>query len=305
MKKKSLAMLLSLSLILVLLFTACGESSEEKTGGDDTATNVFEFEPNVFEYLDAALMEDTDEELVLVTTWNFTNNEEEATSSLFLWYYELFQADEKLEDSAVIFINDDYDTLGDFEFKNVEAGETGKIYLCYKLKNLEDPVLVRLTDLFDEVEYEIDIDVASLEIVTVSEMAYPPANASLTDDSEEADDAETDDEAEVDEVEDAYDDDVEVDDADTDDVDMSDAPIIGRFECVKSVMGEIELDPMDEWIEFTDDGRGTLFITQEFPFSWTMTGNEIQIKQDAGIENTATYEDGVIILDTGMLYYFE
>jgi hypothetical protein len=78
----------------------------------------------------------------------------------------------------------------------------------------------------------------------------------------------------------------------------------GKYECTGSEYNGTKMSAAGEWIEFGSDNRGTVYITNEYPFTWSISGNEITITEDAGPVYTATIDNGVISLNTGMMYYF-
>ena len=82
--------------------------------------------------------------------------------------------------------------------------------------------------------------------------------------------------------------------------------LVGDYICTSYEVGDMKLDGTGEWMSIKDDGRGIVCIAEkQFPFSWSMEGNIITIEEDVGLTYKATYEDGVVIFDTGMLYFFE
>ena len=84
------------------------------------------------------------------------------------------------------------------------------------------------------------------------------------------------------------------------------ADILGMYVCTGWDIGGMEMDPAGEWLELESSTRGTVHISSiDFPFDWTIDGTTLTINQDVGVTYTATIENGVITLDTGMLYFFE
>ena len=84
------------------------------------------------------------------------------------------------------------------------------------------------------------------------------------------------------------------------------ADMLGRYDCTGWDIGSGKLPPAGEWLELETDTRGTVCIAgKEYPFDWTFDGTTLTIEEDAGPTFTATVENGVITLDTGMLYIFE
>ena len=85
------------------------------------------------------------------------------------------------------------------------------------------------------------------------------------------------------------------------------ADMLGRYDCTGWDMGDGKpLPPAGEWFELESETRGTVCIAgNEYPFDWTFDGTTLTIEEDAGPTFTATVENGVITLDTGMLYIFE
>ena len=84
------------------------------------------------------------------------------------------------------------------------------------------------------------------------------------------------------------------------------ADMLGMYVCTGWDIGGLEMSAAGEWLELESETRGTVHISGiDFPFDWTFDGTTLTINEDVGITYTATFEDGVITLDTGMLYFFE
>ena len=82
--------------------------------------------------------------------------------------------------------------------------------------------------------------------------------------------------------------------------------MMGWYRCIGSESGGVEMDPAGEWIEIESDTRGVVCIAdQEYPFDWSFDGDVMNINEDAGVAYTASVENGVITLDTGVVYFFE
>ena len=95
-----------------------------------------------------------------------------------------------------------------------------------------------------------------------------------------------------------------------DDEESSDVPadMLGTYVCTGWDMmkdGNIS-NPAGEWMELESSSRGTVCIAgNEYPFSWSFDGYDLTIEEDVGVTYKATFENGIITLDTGMLYIFE
>ncbi|MDR0489770.1 MAG: hypothetical protein LBH28_00790 [Oscillospiraceae bacterium] len=83
--------------------------------------------------------------------------------------------------------------------------------------------------------------------------------------------------------------------------------MLGEYVCTGWEVGGVRTDDgAGEWLKLESAARGIVQIAgNEYPFDWSISGNKMTIKEDVGITYTATYENGVITLDTGMLYFFE
>lgn len=168
-----------LALIMVIMFivptlASCGKEEKEKKESSKKQENVFKIDGNKLELVASDLVNDFDGDTDLVTTWKFTNNTDEATSPTFQVYYKFKQGDKELKDVGTIFLNEDsYDTLSDYEVKDIEPGKTGTFFLSYKLKDKTTPIKVELTDLFEKDVYNVKIPIAEKKIVTVDDLQLP------------------------------------------------------------------------------------------------------------------------------------
>lgn len=87
--------------------------------------------------------------------------------------------------------------------------------------------------------------------------------------------------------------------------------LLGYYECIGSDMQGNKFDPIGEWLELKDDGSGKWFLgATEDNFKWTSNDKEINFDvevagSEIALQYKATIEDDQIILNTGMLYYFE
>ena len=82
--------------------------------------------------------------------------------------------------------------------------------------------------------------------------------------------------------------------------------ILGYYDCTGAEFSGMKMGASGEWMEIEAGGRGAVQIAgNEYPFDWTLDGETLTIKEDVGVTYTATYADGIIVLNTGMLYTFE
>ncbi|WP_019190724.1 DUF5067 domain-containing protein [Levyella massiliensis] len=207
MIKSTVAMLLVFALFLPL-FVGCGKGKKDQTdsgsaaapteskaseaqenteekgkepksnagGAKVTAVNKkYTLDGNVFELASYCLIKDIAGDTNFVMTWKFTNNEKEALSSLFLFFYHFKQGEEELVDTGSINYGgkDDITTLSDFEFKKVEPGKTGTFFLCYKIKDMKTPVKAIISGLTENDRFEFDMPIEGLEPVTVDALDIP------------------------------------------------------------------------------------------------------------------------------------
>ena len=209
--KPTLAMLLIFALFLPLL-AGCGEGKKGKEDSGSTAAptesnasdtqaeswdkegqegkegkgdvggakviavnDKYNLEGNDFELASYCLMEDYDGDTDIVMTWKFTNNEEEAKTSLFLFFYDFKQGEEALVDPGNIMYDgkDGMKTLTEFEFNTVEPGKTGTFFLCYKLKDEKTPVKAIISGLTDKDRFEFEMPIEGLKPVTVDDIDIP------------------------------------------------------------------------------------------------------------------------------------
>lgn len=168
-----------LALIMVIMFivptlASCGKEEKEKKESSKKQENVFKIDGNKLELVASDLITDFDGDTDLVTTWKFTNNKDEAKSPTFEVYYKFKQGDKELTDVGTIFIDEDsYDTLSDYEVKDIEPGKTGTFFLSFKLKDKTTPIKVRLTDLFEKDVYNVKIPIADKKTSTVDDLQLP------------------------------------------------------------------------------------------------------------------------------------
>lgn len=154
------------------------EKEPKSNAGGAKVTEVnkkYTLDGNVFELASYCLIKDIAGDTNLVMTWKFTNNEKEALTSLFLFFYHFKQGEEELVDSGSIKYGgkDDFTTLSDFEFKKVEPGKTGTFFLCYKLKDKKMPVKAVISGLTENDRFEFDMPIEGLEPVTVDVLDIP------------------------------------------------------------------------------------------------------------------------------------
>ena len=94
----------------------------------------------------------------------------------------------------------------------------------------------------------------------------------------------------------------------TEDINSS---LLGYYECTGSDMQGNKFDPIGEWLELKADGSGKWFLgATEDNFKWTSNDKEVNFDvevagSEIALQYKATIEDDQIILNTGMLYYFE
>ena len=214
MIKSTLAMLLVFALFLPLL-VGCGEGKEgkedsgsttaptENTASDKTAESgekegkegkegkeeksdvggakvvavnkTYNLEGNDFELVSYCLMEDYDGDTDIVMTWKFTNNEDEAQTSLFLFFYDFMQGEDLVDDPGNIMYEgkDGMKTLTEFEFNTVDPGKTGTFFLCYKIKDEKKPVKAIISGLTDKDRFEFEMPIEGLKPVTVDDIDIP------------------------------------------------------------------------------------------------------------------------------------
>lgn len=206
--KSILAMLLVFALFLPLL-AGCGEGKKGKEDSGSTAAPTestssdtqaesggkegkegkgdvggakvvavnkkYTLEGNDFELVSYCLMEDYDGDTDIVMTWNFTNNEDEAQTSLFLFFYDFMQGEDPVDDPGNVMYEgkDGMKTLTEFEFNTVEPGKTGTFFLCYKLKDEKTPVKAIISGLTDKDRFEFEMPIEGLKPVTVDDIEIP------------------------------------------------------------------------------------------------------------------------------------
>ena len=89
-------------------------------------------------------------------------------------------------------------------------------------------------------------------------------------------------------------------------VDSANADMLGEYQCTGVSFDDFEMGASGEWMKLESDTRGVVCIAgNEYPFTWSMDGNNMSIAEDVGVTFPATYENGIIKLETGMTYVFE
>ncbi|MBO4853607.1 MAG: DUF5067 domain-containing protein [Oscillospiraceae bacterium] len=147
-----------LSLFLVVLtcfmLVACGESSTPAQGESSSPTetdstaaentgegDLGDYHVRVTGYHLAKSYDDKD---VIILDYEFTNNDEDATSAETALYIKMFQDGIQLESAIVI--DDSYDS--DNGFKDIKTGVTLPCQCAYELENTTSPVEVEISKLF-------------------------------------------------------------------------------------------------------------------------------------------------------------
>lgn len=151
------------------------EKESDAGGAKVVAVNKkYTLEGNDFELVSYCLMKDYDGDTDIVMTWNFTNNEEEAQTSLFLFFYDFMQGEDLVDDPGnIIYDGKDGRTLTEFEFNTVEPGKTGTFFLCYKIKDEKKPVKAIISSLTDKDRFEFEMPIEGLKPVTVDALDIP------------------------------------------------------------------------------------------------------------------------------------
>lgn len=200
-RKSTLAMLLTLALCLPL-FAACSkgktdetdvtkrsqvaESKKEEASSKEASEKasekaasqeekrVYTIGDDIFELTACNIVEDSDGDKDIVTTWKFTNNSEDEKSTTFVIYYEFWQGDKQVYEPGTIFLSkDSLDSLTDYEMEPVKPGETGTFFLCYKLVDEKTPVTIKLSGMLSDEKYTIDVPIEGMKVVTVDDLDVP------------------------------------------------------------------------------------------------------------------------------------
>ena len=243
MKAKKIFSLL-LAVILVLTIVACGE----KETPDDP--NVLTIGPYNAEYKGCEITADSEGNDAIVINFTFHNGGEEEESFEWAYYYTLMQGDTEMEYAVVWVSEDSFDTLDESTRVNVAPGGSHDVSLTYKLKDSISPIVMNVSDLFNEEHDSITIDPAT---------ASPRANAPAADSAEPDDSADSD--AGYWTL--AY--------SESEDPDLViDEEII---EALKSVGVEM-------FVELREDGTGTFVIEEPWEITWgdglfTLEGDSI------------------------------
>lgn len=200
-RKSTLAILLTLALCLPL-FAACSkdksgesdtakarqttESKEEVVANKETSENasaktkgqeekrVYTIGDDIFELSACNIVEDSDGDKNIVTTWRFTNNSDDEKSTVFVIYYEFWQGDKQVYEPGTIFLSkDSLDALSDYELEPVKPGETGTFFLCYKLVDETTPVTIKLSGMLSDEKYTIEVPIEGMKVVAVDDLDVP------------------------------------------------------------------------------------------------------------------------------------
>lgn len=115
------------------------------------------------EYLGCEIMEDDDGETTLVVAFEFYNGSDAEECFAFAYYYEFMQDGEELDTTYIYFDPDSYDTLEDSAWEEIEPGESCYVFLTYILNDLDEPVEVEFSDMYDEDFDYLTIDLDDAE----------------------------------------------------------------------------------------------------------------------------------------------
>ena len=172
MKKKILALLLAL--IMVLSLVACGDKEEKNEN-----PNLITIGDHQALFTGAYITKDYDGDDAIVISLTYTNNSEETNSFMWAMFYSPMQGGAVLSNSTIFKSADSYEYIGEENMDDVAPGSSLEVALTYKLNNNTDPVIISFSDLLDEETGELTIDVTELEVKTA-----PDAEGSENLDSE-------------------------------------------------------------------------------------------------------------------------
>lgn len=149
--KKRLSMILAILMVAVFAFFAVASSSEgEETKQEDAKAEAQGTESNVGEYLvdikSARLSEDYEGKPVVVITYGFTNNSDEAASFYLAFEDKVYQNGVGLEKAYILDDDDPYDDGN--QMKDIKTGASLDVEVAYLLNDAETDVEVEVKELF-------------------------------------------------------------------------------------------------------------------------------------------------------------
>lgn len=150
--KKIIVLILAIATVFTL--AACGSAQDSNTIkiGDYQAV-----------YKGSEIVKDCDKDDAIVSTFEYTNNSDEAQSFSWAFFYKINQGDKELSYTTVFVSEDSYDSLDESSRKDVAPGESLEVKITHKLNDLSTPVQMNFTDLYDTDKKSLTIDLKSLD----------------------------------------------------------------------------------------------------------------------------------------------
>ncbi len=148
------------ALLMVFALGACGDKGDNGSGSSDA--NEVTIGDFTAKFVSAELTKGSSDEDVIVVTYSFTNNgaEEEAFTYAF---YPSFEQNGEVLMPATVFVNEEsYETL-DNSLQRVQPGETKDIVSTYALYDMDNDVVITMSDIDAQKEYTKTIKLADLK----------------------------------------------------------------------------------------------------------------------------------------------
>lgn len=148
--KKTISSILAILLVAIFAFFAIASSSDgEKTEQEAAKADAQATDSNVGEYSvdikSARLTEDYEGKSVVVITYGFTNNSDDAASFYIAFSDKVYQDGVGLEKAYVLDDSDPYDDGN--QYKDIKTGATLDVEVAYVLNNSESDVVVEVKEL--------------------------------------------------------------------------------------------------------------------------------------------------------------
>ena len=174
MKRFRQLLCIFLAALMLLNLVSCGKGNPQKPSAD---TGPFKLGSYELLYKDAKLMTDMDGRDALVLTLDFTNNSKEAISYLWCILETATQNGTQLE-TATVMTGDDYTTVADSQFTDVEPASTLEISTALVLLDTTSKVEVSFEELLGSKKASLTIDPSTLSREEPTEPAAPSGTSS-------------------------------------------------------------------------------------------------------------------------------
>lgn len=158
--QKLFALLLTLTLVFLLAFTACSSQAQGETQENPNAFRIGDME---LYFKNACIMSTEAGEDALVLTYDCTNSSKETTAFASIVCENAQQNGKKLEWATAMELEEQFPALEE-AYTDIEPGVTLEVSSAYLLRGAEE-VTVSLTDLWNQSNHTYTLDLTSLQRV--------------------------------------------------------------------------------------------------------------------------------------------